>query len=64
VGYNRRKRDTRKSEDRRGGEAEEEPTCMYLVKWKDRGYKKVERTNKQRSRGNGMIKRQNSAGVG
>lgn len=30
-----------------------EPICMYLVKWEDKGYKKVlKRTTKQRSKGN------------
>jgi len=45
--------------ERCGREEREQPTCMYLVKWKDRGYKNVERSE-QRFKRNIT---QNSAGV-
>ena len=45
--------------ERRGREEREQPTCMYLVKWEDRGYKDVER-NERRFKRNGT---RNSAEV-
>lgn len=51
MGYKRHENDTRKDEEKRGREREKS-TCMYLVKWRDRGYKNVEK-NEQRLKRNG-----------